>query len=263
MRIILGGLVALVAAAGGASAQTDYYNTDRGRPIRIEDAYPLEFRAVELQAAPLRIERGRGGVYRWAIEPELAVGIFPRTHIELGVPLAAVDGGGGRTRTGVAGLELSVLHNLNVETAIPALAVSADARFPVGSLGPDRTYVTGTGILTRTFRWARIHLNGQYTLGDAPESGGNAVEEASRWLAGAAIDKTFPLRALLLTAEVFAAQPIHADESREWTLGTGVRYQVSPRWAVDGGVGRRFTGADPSWYVTAGTAYAFGLPWRR
>lgn len=29
--------------------QADYRNLDPGRPIAIEDAYPLEFRALELQ----------------------------------------------------------------------------------------------------------------------------------------------------------------------------------------------------------------------
>ena len=31
-----------------ARAQTDYYNTDAGRPVRIEDAYTLERRGFEL-----------------------------------------------------------------------------------------------------------------------------------------------------------------------------------------------------------------------
>jgi hypothetical protein len=257
--IALGALAVFAASAG---AQTDYYNTDRGRPVRVEDAAPLEFRALEIQAAPFRVERSRAGVYHWAIEPEIAIGFMPRAHFELGAPLVAIDRGGRKT-TGLAGIEIAGLYNFNAETTIPALAVAVDALLPVGSLASNRTFISGTGIVTKTFRQARIHVNAQYTLGDAPDASDDGVVEASRWMAGVAIDKAYALRSLLLTAEVFASQPLHADEALEWTAGTGARYQVSPRWALDAGVGRRFAGADPSWYATVGTAYAFGLPWRR
>jgi len=80
-------LATSAASAGRLAAQTDYYNTDAGRPLTIEDAYPVERRAVELQAAPLRVERALGGVYRWGIEPEVAIGILPRTQFEVGLPL--------------------------------------------------------------------------------------------------------------------------------------------------------------------------------
>src|SRR5688500_4458202 len=71
-------VVAAIGASRPASAQTDYYNTDAGRPIRIEDAYATERYAFELQLAPLRLERSRGGVYNWGVEPEIAYGILPR-----------------------------------------------------------------------------------------------------------------------------------------------------------------------------------------
>src|SRR5688572_23274403 len=44
-----------------AAAQTDYYNIDSGRPVRIEDAYPVERYAFEAQVAPLRMERRDDG----------------------------------------------------------------------------------------------------------------------------------------------------------------------------------------------------------
>ncbi|MDQ3950355.1 MAG: hypothetical protein M3282_08405, partial [Gemmatimonadota bacterium] len=69
-NLALASVGALVAPAAPLAAQTDYYNTDAGRPVQIEDAYPVERRAFEIQAAPLRLERARGGVYHWGIEPE-------------------------------------------------------------------------------------------------------------------------------------------------------------------------------------------------
>lgn len=40
--------MATILWAGSAAAQTDYYNTDAGRPVHIEDAYPVERHAFEI-----------------------------------------------------------------------------------------------------------------------------------------------------------------------------------------------------------------------
>jgi len=270
--IALGVVSALLATTGRAAAQTDYYNTDRGRPVQIEDAYPTERYAFELKLAPVRLERARGGAYSWEVEPEIAYGILPRTHVEVGVPIAYADAGGER-RSGLAGINLSVLHNLNVETrTLPALGIRADLRAPVGNLAPEHTYGSFTGLATRTFPALRVHLNGQYTLGPAPSSiaspstaggaatalDGNAAE-LSRWLAGIAVDRTLPLRSVLFTGEVYARQPIVSSQDVEYIIGTGVRYQWSTLLAVDAGIGRRLTGENRAWYVTFGTAYVFGM----
>jgi len=254
-----------------ARAQTDYFNTDAGRPVRIEDAYALERRGFELQVAPLRLERSTGGQYRWGIEPELAYGIFPRTQLEVGFPLAWIDAGIGRRTSGLAGVDVSLLHNLNVETRIPALAIAADVLLPAGKLGPDRAYPSLKGIATKTFSWARFHLNGQYTFGDAPgEQPGSTsmlvgaqVVEVARWLGGVAVDRTFPLRSVLVTGEIYAQEGLDEDAMTEWNATVGSRYQLSPRWALDAGIGRRLTGADRVWSLTVGGAVAFGLPWSR
>lgn len=268
-------LLAAAVVAGAtrpAGAQTDYYNTDAGRPIAVEDAYPVERRAVEIQLAPLRLERARGGVYRWGIEPEVAVGFLPRTQLEVGFPLAFVEGEGAR-RSGLAGVDVSVLHNLNVETSIPALAVAADVLVPAGGLGPDRAYLSLKGIATKTFSRARVHVNGQYTPGPSPAVGRAAsgstsgstsgAAELSRWQAGVAVDRTFPLRSLLVTGEAFTRRPLRPGATVEWNTAAGVRYQLSPRVAADAGAGHRLTGADRGWYATVGGAVAVGVPWKR
>lgn len=254
-------LAALAAIPAVSSAQTDYYNTDAGRPIRIEDAYPVERRAFELQLAPLRLERSRGA-YSWGVEPEAAFGIFPRTHVEVGFPLALIDAPGMRTTAALAGVEISALHNLNVETRIPALAIVGDVLLPAGGLGPRGAFPSVKGIATKTFTWMRFHANGQYTFGREADAGTSGAVHLSRWAAGVAADKTFPLRSLLLTGEVVAEQPIDETESLEWSAATGFRYQWSPRLAVDAGVGLRLSTEARPWFVTFGSAYAFGLPWR-
>ena len=249
-----------IAIAAPLSAQTDFYNTSVGRPLRIEDASPVEYRGVELDLAPLRWESGRNATHRWFLHPEAAVGIFPRTHLQVGLPLAFVDDQTSSAH-GVAGVEISALHALNAETSIPAFAVAGDMLLPAGSLGPGAPYGTFKAIMTRTLRVARIHANAQFTLGptlDENDADGGAFD-VSRWLGGIAVDKTFPLRSLLLSVESFAEQPIASGTSVEWNAGAGARLQLAPRWAVDVGVGRRFTGDDRMWYVTLGSAYALGL----
>ena len=255
-------VAALTLLPAAASAQTDYYNTDAGRPVTVEDASAIERRAFEIQAAPLRLERARPGVYSWALEPELAYGILPRTQIELGLPLALIDAGIAGRRSGIAGVEVSALHNLNLETSIPALAIAGDVLLPAGELGPDRAYVSVRGIATRTLSWARFHANVGYTFGESPDATSDEMVELPRWLAGIAVDRTFPLRSTLITAELVARQPIREDEDVEWSIGAGVRRQLTVHWALDGGVGRRLTGESSAWYATVGTAFAFGLPWK-
>ena len=268
----VGAFASLAVLATRAEAQTDYYNTDRGRPVQIEDAYPTERYAFELKLAPVRLERASGGVYRWEVEPEIAYGILPRTHLEVGVPIAYADAGSER-RSGLAGLDLSVLHNLNAETqTLPAFGVRADLRAPIGNLAPEHTYGSITALATRTFPALRVHLNAQYTLGPDPSMLGAPVSlegaaagidanaaETSRWLAGIAVDRTLPLHSVLFTGEAYAQQPIGSSQEVEYIVGTGVRYQWSTQLALDAGLGRRFTGENRAWYVTFGTAYAFAM----
>jgi hypothetical protein len=261
-------------SAPALAAQTDYYNTDRGRPVQIEDAYAAERYAFELKLAPARVE-WMDGEASGEIEPELAYGLLPRTHLEIGVPIELSAGDGVARRTGMAGVEVSIMHNLNTETrAFPALGLRADVLAPVGPLAPDRTYATFTGMLTRTFRAMRIHLNGQVTVGAEPKLAASPssrlsprledpavnAEGLSRWLAGMAIDKTLPLRSMLLTAELYARRPlVDAIDDLELFAGGGMRIQASPTLALDLGGGRRVDSKDGPWYATFGTAYAFSV----
>lgn len=251
-------VVTAFTAAASTAAQTDFYNTDARRPVRIEDAYPLERYGFELQLAPLRIERHDGGTYAWELEPELAYGILPRTHLEIGVPLRTLDVAGERD-FGVAGVEIGALHNLNVETrTLPALALTAGVLLPVGSFAPERAYASVGAIVTRSLFSTRLHLNGQYTIGseqEATEAGG----EVSRWLAGVAVDRAFPLRSLLLIADAFVEQPLHEEEDLAWTVEVGVRYQLDPWFSMDAGIGRRTTGPERGWFLTVGVARAFAI----
>ena len=96
-------------------AQTDYYNLDRGRPLRTEDALVIERPEMEWQVAPLRLTRVQGGRSVLGIEPELAWGALPRTQFAPGVPMERLAHGDAQV-VGLAGVHASVLYALNAET---------------------------------------------------------------------------------------------------------------------------------------------------
>lgn len=260
-------VTALAATPHLAAAQTDYYNTDRGRPLQVQDAHAIERYALELQAAPLRWSRAAGPHIVFAVEPKLAWGILPRTQLEVGLPVFVTDGFDAGPRSGVGAVHVSALHALNVETlGMPALALEAAVAIPAGRFGPSGAYATVGAIATRTVGFGRVHLNAQLTGGrdiaaddarlDHPR--GVGLEELSRWTAGVAVDRTFPLRSMLLGAELVARRPIVDGAEVQWQAAGGMRLQLSPQWALDAGVGRSF-GDDREWSLTVGAAWAFGL----
>jgi hypothetical protein len=250
--------VAAAAMLGApAQAQTDYYNTDAGRPVRIEDAYATERYAFELQLSPARLVREAGGNYQWESEIALGYGILPRTHIEIEVPFTTMEVPDG-SRAGVPGVALSALYSFNAETtSMPALAVAAGAVLPVGEFAPDAVFPSASVLLTRTFTGVRVHANAQYTLGDAEDAGGNA--ELSRWLAGIAIDRAIPLKSVLLMADAFAEQPLDSNADVAWSVGAGLRAQRTPNLSIDAGLGKRMTGPLQEWYATAGASFVFSI----
>jgi len=307
-------LLAMIAAPRTAHAQTDFFNTDGGRPLRVQDAISVEWRAIELQFAPVKFERYRNNRWQVEVEPELAFGILPRTHLSIGFPLASADrpassiplldgigvasrmhragagadgtalttahvpargmtGGSGAVpangqTNGLAGLHLSVFHQLNVETRIPALAVRGEVLLPVGPLGPDRAYPSLTAIATRTLPAlgaVRVHGNATYTFGSSPGSGGSASldqpvgAEVPRWLAGVSMDRAFPLHSTLIAIEAVAQRSMLDNDDVVLSAGAGVRHQFSPRLVLDVGVGRDLSGPDATWSFTVGSAIALSL----
>ena len=248
--------VALTMPASEVGAQTDYYNLDRGRPLRVEDALPIERHAVEWQLAPVRLSGARGAGSTLDLEPELAWGLWPRTQLEVGVPLARLRREGGST-VGGAGVDVAVLHALNTETtSLPALAISARALLPAGPFGPSRPIPTITALATRTFSAGRLHLNASASPGQYRPS--DRVDEGARWEVGVAADHSFVFQALLVGADLVVRRPLVGDDAPEWSMATGVRYQVGPRLGIDAGVGRGLSPGD-EWFVTFGSALSLSL----
>lgn len=256
-------VAALALSATAATAQTDFYNTDRGRPLTVEDATVVERRAIELQAVPLRVQRAGPGITSWGIAPEIAFGLAPRTQFEIGVPLRFVDAGALGSRTsGAAGVEFELLHQLNAETQLfPALALGVGTHLPAGPFAPARTLTTLRAAATRTLPWGRVHLNYNYTPGEALTAADFGADEP-RWLGGIALDRTLPLRSTLVGIDLTAEESLLDDGEVTWRSSMGMRRQVASRLVVDAGVFRRLSGGTPEWGFTMGGAFAFARPIR-
>lgn len=156
-------LLSTLLVATPAAAQTDYYHLDASRPIRIEDASVVERYALEIEAPSIRAERTTDGVYRYRSEPHVSFGILPRTQIELGAPMEYRDAPG-RSFGGLVGVSIAGMHNFNNESRfVPALALWAGVRLPIGALSSSTTRIGAKGIATRSFSGGRLHVNAEYS----------------------------------------------------------------------------------------------------
>jgi len=248
------GRLSAVAALGALSAspalaQTDYYNLDKSRPLRVEDAYATERYAFEVQLAPLALS-GASGLLLYEPSLEFKYGVLPGMEFSAGLE-AHVRRRDGVTSSSLGSLELSTLYNLNSETlGLPALGLRATGHVPLES-GESATLEL-KGIATRVLRGSwRAHVNGAAVLGE---------DARERWWAGAAVDHVFPFRSLLLMGETYYAQPRTSGADGRVHSAVGFRYQLTPRTGIDAGGGRDWTGADAKdWQVTFGVTTAVGF----
>lgn len=253
MRALLPAVL-LAAAAVPAAAQKDWYNLDRGHPFEVTDARALERKALELQFSPLDVTRREGGAYGWTLAPSVSAGLLPRTEFELGAAWDWADGP--ESRGGLAGIEVGVLHALNVETrGLPALALEAELLLPVGSEAPDALFTTLGAVVTRTVGRSRLHLNASGTFGPSAE----AHADEHRWRTGLAVDRALPLAATLLGAEVLVGEPFADGAALDWDVGVGGRRQLTPRLVADAGVRYRVGGDSRGWGLRMGFGWMTAL----
>ncbi len=81
----------------------------------------------------------------------------------------------------------------------------------------------------------------------------------THWLVAMGVDKSFPLRSVLIVADVFAERYEGIGRQTDWTAELGGRKQVSPRLVADLGIGRRFRGTSRSWFASFGTTITLAL----
>ena len=256
-RLVLPLLVALGTALAHRPlhAQIDYRNLDEGRPVRTEDAYPVERYAFEL-VLPYRHENAADGGRSHVFAPELAYGLLLDFMVGAKVPLVALDEGDVSVR-GLGAPRLFGLYNFNTEAVdFPALSLRADVDLPAGDLGGDAVRVGVTGIVTRSWGRTRAHLNG--TVGLGPDADGvGAAHGVPEWSASLAVDRTLLRRSLLLIGDLGVRRSTAAAPT-EVSAALGARLQLTPTIVLDAGLERRLTrraGADLG--VTVGLSHAF------
>lgn len=221
------------------AAALDHDNLDPNRPIAIEDAYPVPHGEIGVEGGVLFNDRKQGNS-RWVFQPQILIGAFANTQIELSSNLATDP-------TTVVGddksgdLSLGVLYELNTETVnVPAFAVRAGLGFPTGvnSQGVDTEL---TGVMTRSFgRW-RTHLNVGYTFLGSPQ--GNERSGWYRVVAAVSYPLGYPTSFRdTIIANVFTRQSNLVGQTNPTGIGMGLRHQVSSRVVFDMGLGSEFAG---------------------
>ena len=85
------------------------------------------------------------------------------------------------------------------------------------------------------------------------------VFSRNHWLIGAAFDKAFPLRSVLLVTDIFAERFEGLNRPVDWTAELGIRRQVSPWLVMDAAVGRHYSGTALSSFLSFGTTISRSL----
>ena len=246
----------LIAGALPVWGQSDYRNLDPGRPIMIEDAQPIEFRAFELQLGIPRYSRHRINGSELSFEPELSWGFAKDWQGGIGGEMAMVRDGG--TTRSFRDVQLHLLYNFNQEDELlPAMAVRPELTFGAGALGSEGTHAALKGIVSKTIGLNRVHLNGSYTFGgkELPERGSDRL---NRYLFGIAYERTLPFEFLVLLADLYAAEPIDGHR-REIIYDIGTRIQVAPTWVLDAGLFQALRAERLDFGLTLGVSYVFSF----
>jgi outer membrane putative beta-barrel porin/alpha-amylase len=255
IRIATIALFAVLATAGGAYA-IDHGNLDEGRPLRLEDAYPIAH-------GEFAIETGGGftlqrrGADRGLFPIELLYGALPNLQVGIGTALSTdpreIDD---RPKSG--DLRLSALYNFNQETlTLPAFAVKLSLDAPTG-VDAHGFGVEPKGIVTKSIERLSLHLNAGYEF----ITSSHEDERDGRYKL--AIGASYPVgaprftRATLL-GDVFAEQSSRHGEPTTVGIELGLRYQLTPRIVWDVGVGTEFAGPANRSKFSFNTGLSFGF----
>lgn len=246
-------LLLMSAGAVHAHAQIDYRNLDDERPVRTEDAYPIERFAVEL-LTPLTFE-ATGGVRQYLLSPEFAYSPISNSMVGVKLPVAVAEGPGG-TRAGLGGSFVYAFYNFNTESkALPALALRTDVELPIGSEGGTGVRATLKALATRSWgRW-RAHLNLAGTVGSDTALG---VDALPRWSASLAVDHTLYRHSVLLIGDVAVLETAR-NAPTQVEAALGLRWQWRPTTVLDTGLRRRLTAAGPNVLLTIGLSQSLAF----
>ena len=254
-RVLVFGLALLVGLPPTVSA-IDHDNLDEGRPLRLEDAYPIAAGEWALETgaglSAQRKSRSRG-----IFPVEILYGLVPNFQVSLGTMLLTdpkrVEG-----QTKSADLQLSGLYNFNQETlSLPALGVRFTLNLPTGTESSGADFRI-KGLVTKSIGRLSVHLNPVFEV----LSGTKPVERDGRY--ELALGASYPVGApkhtlTTLLGDVFTEQAPRRGDPQIVGVEIGVRRQWTPWTVLDAGVGTEFAGpANRSdFFVTVGLSVGF------
>src|SRR5262249_52001642 len=159
MRVATITLLDVLAVVGSAYA-IDHGNLDEGRPLRLEDAYPIAHGEFAIEAGG-GFTLQRRGADRGVFPVELLYGPLPNLQVGIGTVLSTdpreVDD---RPKSG--DLRFHALYNFNQETlTLPAFAVKLSLDAPTG-VDAHGFAVEPKGIVTKSIERLSLHLNAGY-----------------------------------------------------------------------------------------------------
>ncbi|HEY6930046.1 MAG TPA: hypothetical protein VJA66_10255 [Thermoanaerobaculia bacterium] len=254
-RIRSGAALAVLLIAAAARAQI-VNELELERPLTMEDAHPLPYRAVSSSVdwtsnwREGRNDYGPGFSFTYGLARALEVGAAVRYVSSPDVNATRGISSGD--------LNLHALYGITPETAsLPALAFRVGVEFPTG-LDSKGTDLRLGGLATRTFGAVRLHANFGWTrLGDT-----GPTERKDRLEGVAGFDVITSPRGvtdtLLLGDVVVRTNPVR-DAETIVTLEAGGRFRIGSRTVFFAGMGSDVTGSHDraKFRLRAGITYVF------
>lgn len=249
-------VLGIITAGVGVAEAVDHKNLDEGRPVRIEDAYPIAQHEISVETGAGFALLSRGPA-RGVFLIEVLYGALPNLQVGLGSVLFTdphdIDD---RPKSG--DLRASALYNFNQETlTLPAFAAKLSVTAPTGVDGHGWG-VELKGIVTKSIDRLSFHFNGGYEfLTDSTRAERDGRYEL-------ALGASYPIGApkftrATLVADVFADQPATRGESTIVGTEVGLRYQLTPSIVWDVGIGTEFAGPASRSVFFATTGLSFGF----
>jgi len=252
----LGGVAAVILLIAAAASAQIVNELEPERPLTMEDAHPLPYRAMSSSVDWTSNWRGGRNDYG----PGFSFNYGLARALELGASLRYVTSPDVNASRGISSgdLLLHALYGLTPETASwPALAVRVGVEFPTG-LDSKGTDLRLGGLATRTFGALRLHANFGWTrLGDA-----GPTERKDRLEGVAGIDWLTSSRGLtdtlLLSDVVVRTNPVRGEQTIV-TIEAGGRFRIGSRTVFFAGMGSDVTGSHDRarFRLRAGITYVF------
>ncbi|HEX3034759.1 MAG TPA: transporter [Thermodesulfobacteriota bacterium] len=246
--------ITLIGFSVSDTSAIDHSNLDEGRPLRVEDPYPIAHGELAVEAGlGFSVERRRDD--RFFSPIEILYGAYPNLQIGIGTSFSSESD---NEQAKFGDIELEALYNFNQETlSLPAFGVKLEFNIPTGVDSPG-TGLKVKGLTTKSFGHLSMHTNAayQYLNGDRDGEKDNRLE----FILGA----SYPIGApqytrLTAIGNVFTDLSVEEDDSSVVGTEFGFRYQLTQRAVLDAGVGSEFAGASErsSFFATTGISFSF------